>query len=243
MGRRTILLIVAALIAALGSTMVFLYVKSADERAAAGQAPVQVLQAVSRIDPGETLQAAQAAGKLALGEVPASQVLPGAVNSIESLASSVALSPVFPQEQIITAKFGSPGDQEVLTLPDGKIAISVTLSDTGRVAGFVSPGDDVAIFLNGPIGTQNTPGVRLLLPQVQVIAVGATTVISTTKTDPEGAQTTEELPKTLFTLAVDQDEAERILLASTSGELSFGYLNDRSRVKPGPGTFSTNLFR
>lgn len=243
MGRRTILLIVAALIAALGSTMVFLYVKAADDRAAAGQAPVQVLKAVAQIDAGETLQAAQAAGKLELGEVPASQVLPGAVNSIDTLASSVALSAVYPQEQIITAKFGSPGQQEVLTLEDGKIAISVTLSDTGRVAGFVSPGDEVAIFLNGPIGAGESTGVRLLLPKVQVIAVGATTVISTTRTTEEGAQTTEELPKTLFTVAVDQEEAEKILLASTSGELSFGYLNDRSRVKAGPGTSLTNLFR
>ncbi len=35
MGRRTILLIVAALIAALGSAMVFLYVRGADNRAEA----------------------------------------------------------------------------------------------------------------------------------------------------------------------------------------------------------------
>ena len=139
MGRRTVLLIVAALIAALGSTIVFFYVRGADSRAQANQAPVQVLKAVAKIDPGETLEAAQAAGKLELGEVPQVQVLPGAVNSIDTLGSLVALSAIYPAEQIISAKFGSPGDQEVLTLPDGTIAISVTLSDTGRVAGFVSP--------------------------------------------------------------------------------------------------------
>lgn len=242
MGRRTILLIVAALIAALGSTMVFLYVRGADNRAQAAQAPVQVLKAVAQIDPGETLEAAQAAGKLELGEVPSVQVLPGAVNTIDTLGSLVALSTIYPQEQIITAKFGSLGDQEVLTLPDGTIAISVTLSDTGRVAGFVSPGDSVSIFMNGDIGGGRT-GVRLLLPEVQVIAVGATTVISTTTTNPAGAQTTEQLPKTLFTLAVEQADAEKIMLAATSGELSLGYLNDRSRVRAGLGTTSATLFR
>ena len=242
MGRRTALLIVAVLIAALGSTMVFLYVRGADNRAKEAQAPVQVLKAIAQINPGETLDAAQAAGKLALGEVPRAQVLPGAVNSIETLGTQVALSPVYPNEQIITAKFGSPGDQDTLTLPNGKIAISVTLSDTGRVAGFVVPGDDVAIFMNGKIGGAQT-GVRLLEPKVEVIAVGATTVISTTTTDPAGAQTTEELPKTLFTLAVDQEQAEKIMLAATTGELSFGYLNDKSKVQAGPGTTSSNLFR
>ena len=118
----------------------------------------------------------------------------------------------------------------------------MTLSDTGRVAGFVVPGDEVAIFLNGNIGGGNT-GVRLLLPRVQVIAIGSTTVISTTTTNPGGAQTTEQLPRTLFTLAVDQNNAEKIMLAATTGELSFGYLNEKSEVKPGPGTTTDTLFR
>jgi pilus assembly protein CpaB len=248
MGRRTILLIVAALIAALGSAMVFLYVQSADNRATEAQAPVEVLKAVAQINPGETLDQAQAAGKLELGSVPRAQVLPGAVNSIEGLGTQVALSTVFPNEQIITGKFGSPGDQEVLSLPEGSIAISVTLSDTGRVAGFVVPGDEVAIFLNGDIGggtpgEVGEPGVRLLLPRVQVVAVGTTTVVSTTTTNPEGAQTTEQLPRTLFTLAVSQQEAEKIMLAAATGELAFGYLNDESEVRPGPGTTNANLFR
>ena len=42
----------------------------------------------------------------------------------------VALSTIYPNEQIITAKFGSPGDQETLTLPDGSIAGYYTLSAT-----------------------------------------------------------------------------------------------------------------
>ena len=156
MGRRTILLIVAALIAALGSAMVFLYVRGVDDRATEAQAPVQVLKAVAPINPGETLDQAQAAGKLQLGSVPRAQVLPGAVNSIEGIGAQVALAQVFPNEQIIAGKFGAQGEQELLTLPDGQIAISVTLSDTGRVAGFVVPGDDVAIFLNGDIGADET---------------------------------------------------------------------------------------
>jgi len=222
--------------------MVFLYVRGADSRAKEAQAPVQVLKAIAQINPGETLDAAQAAGKVSLGEVPREQVLPGAQNSIDAMGTMVALSAIYPNEQIIAAKFGSPGDQDTLTLPNGKIAISVTVSDTGRVAGFVVPGDDVAIFMNGQIGPGKN-GVRLLLPKVEVIAVGATTVISTTTTSTQGAQTTEQLPKTLFTFAVDQDEAEKIMLATTTGELSFGYLNEESNVQAGPGTTTTNLFR
>ena len=249
MGRRTALLIVAALIAALGTSLVFLYVRGADNRAMAAQAPVQVLKAVKQINPGETLGAAQAAGKIQLGTVPKEQVLTGAVNSTAGMENEVALSTIFPNEQIITGKFGAAGDQSTLTIPDGDIAISVNLSDTGRVAGFVSPGANVAIFLNGAGSGSGagsgaaTDATRLLLPKVQVIAVGATTVISRTTTDPQGAQTTEQLPKTLFTLAVNQAEAEKIMYAANHGELSFGLLNDKSKVQPDAGVTGQNLFR
>ena len=245
MGRRTVLLIVAALIAALGAGMVFLYVRGADSRAEAGQAPVQVLKAVAQIDPGETMAAAQAAGKIQLGNVPRAQVLAGAVNSTSGLDDKVALGTIYPKEQIISAKFGSSGEQSVLTIPDGDIAISLTLSDTGRVAGFVNPGASVAIFATGTqAGSADaTDTTRLLLPKVQVIAVGATTVVSSTTTTETGAQTTEQLPKTLFTVAVSQAEAERLLFASTHGELTFALLNDKSTVKSGPGVTSSNLYR
>lgn len=243
MGRRTVLLIVAALIAALGTGMVYLYVRSADNRAAASQQPVEVLQAVAKINPGETMADAQAAGKIQVGTVPRAQQLAGAVNSVTGMETQVALSTIFPKEQIITGKFGSPGDQETLTIPDGSIAVSVNLTDTGRVSGFVSPGASVAVFFSTPGGEQGGATVRLLLPKVQVIAVGATTVISTTKTDPEGAQTTEQLPKTLFTLAVSQADAEKIMFGASNGELSFGLLNEKSKVKAGAGVTSKNLFR
>jgi pilus assembly protein CpaB len=242
MGRRTVLLIVAALIAALGTGMVFLYVQGADNRASANQQPIQVLKAVDRIDAGETLAQAQAAGKVALGTVPKAQLVAGAVNSTSEIGERVALSAIYPNEQIISGKFGSSGDQQALTIPDGDLAISVNLSDTGRVAGFVSPGAKVAIFVTTP-DADEVDSTRLLIPTVQVIAVGATTVVSTTKTDPKGAETTEQLPKTLFTLAVNQEDAERIMYAAGHGELSFGLLNDKSKVQSGPGVNDTNLFR
>ena len=231
-------MIVAALIAALGTGMVFLYVRGADNRAEAAQSPVQVLKAVAQINPGETLTAAQTAGKIQVGTVPRAQVLTGAVNSVSGLENKVALSTIYPNEQIITAKFGDSGEQSALTIPEGDIAISVTLSDTGRVAGFVSPGASVAVFTADPKGA-----MRLLLPSVKVVAVGATTVVNTTTTDPAGAQTTEALPKTLFTLAASQDDAERIMFAAGKGALTFALASDNAKLKTGPGVSDSNLFR
>ena len=131
----------------------------------------------------------------------------------------------------------------MLTIPDGDIAVSVNLSDTGRVSGFVSPGAKVAVFLTTKDDGVLPDATRLVLGEAQVIAVGETTVVSTTKTDPEGAQTTEQLPKTLFTLALSQDEAQKVAFAASRGELSFGLLNDSSEVKADAGAAPQNLFR
>ena len=64
-----------------------------------------------------------------------------------------------------------------------------------------------------------------------------------TTTDGAGAQTTTEaLPRTLTTLAVDQEEAEKVLLATKVGEISFGLLNEKSKVAASEGVTQQNLF-
>ena len=238
MGRRTVILIVALVIAMVGSAMVYLYVRGADERAQASQEPVEVLKAVAQIEPGESLSQAQAAGKLELQPVPREQLLEGVMNSVGESGSLVALSTVFPNEQVTTSKFGAPGEQDQLTLEDGQIAISIDVQGAQNVAGFVSPGSEVAIFY---LNTEN-PFLRLLLPTVKVIAVGQTTVTTSTTTTEEGAETTQQVPTTLYTLAVDQKDAQKIMYAANNGTLSFGLLNDKSKVRPGAPVTSNNLF-
>jgi pilus assembly protein CpaB len=67
-------------------------------------------------------------------------------------------------------------------------------------------------------------------------------MVATTTTDDTGAQTTDQLPKTLLTLAVTQSEAERVLYASSNGELAFALLNKDSKVAPSKGVNEGNLF-
>jgi pilus assembly protein CpaB len=252
MGRRTVLLIVAALIAALGTSLVFLYVRGVDARAAQQYDAVQVLKAVEAINPGETLAEAQAAGKIQMGTVGRGALLTGAATSIGDMGQKVALTTVYPGEQIVTAKFGSPSEQNALSIPDGKMAISVQLTDPARVAGFVSPGAEVAVFVNAePEAIDPQTGqskklpdfTRLLLPRVQVIGVGDTSVVPTTTTNEEGTETTEQIPRTLLTLAVDQKEAERVLFGAKNGELAFGLLTEKSDVKSSPGVTAEDIFK
>jgi pilus assembly protein CpaB len=245
MERRRILVIAAALVAALGAVLVFLYVRGADTRAEDQFETTEALVATAPIQPGETVEAASGAGKIAKKAVANGSLLPDHQVDLSQLTGEVALTTIYPGEQIIASKFGtSAAPASSLQIPEGKIAISVNLTDPARVAGFVNPGSVVAIFLNGTDQRQGRPFTQLLLPKVTVLGVGSTTPVSTTTTDQSGAQTTEQLPRTLLTLAVSQAEAQKILFSQTNGELAFGLLpsDGKTSVRPGLRTDADNLF-
>lgn len=244
MDRRKILLLAAAIVAALGTALVFLYVQGADSRAEARFETVEVLRAVAVIEPGESIDDAAANGKLALEPVAQQDMLANALTSTETVTGLVATTRIFVGEQIIPDKFG--GESEAaspLQIPQGKLAISVNLTDPARVAGFVNPGSEVAVFLNGANATSGEPFTRLLLPRVTVLGVGSTTPTATTTTTPDGQQqVTEQLPRTLLTLALGQKDAQKVLFAVGNGELAFALLTGNSSVKPDPGVTAADLF-
>ena len=249
MNRRKVLLLVAAVIAALGTALVFVYVQGADNRADAQYGAVQVLRATKQISPGETVAAAQAAGKMGLGSVSRKDLLPGALSGLDPISEDVATATIYPGEQIVADKFGASGSSSSLAMPKGMLAISVQLGDPQRVAGFVSPGDKVAIFMSGSqAGKSDGQFTRLLLPSVQVIAAGATTSQTAATPAPTAdgaaaAQPAEPIPTTLLTVAVTQADAERVLYATKNGELAFALLDDDSQVAASAGVTWSNLFR
>lgn len=235
MDRRRILLVFAAVIAALGTLLVFLYVQGADKRANDAVESRDILTAVALIAPGESVDTAAAAGKFELRPIAANSVLQGALVDTSAITGKVATTTIYPGEQIIASKFGGAAESSALPIPKGKLAISVNLSDPARVAGFVSPGSEVAIFMTGVEPKTLEPFARMLLARVTVIGVGSTTPGQTTTTAADGTATTEVLPNALLTLALSKEDAERVLYATTNGALAFGLLTKDSDTPKGPG--------
>lgn len=245
MDRRRILLIAAVIVALLGTALVFLYVRGADNRAEERFDAVNVLKAVAPIEPGESIDDAAEGGKLALQPVSQSDLLPNHQTTINELSGLVATTRIYPGEQIISDKFGGQVDAptSVLQIPKGMIAVSISLSDTGRVAGFVNPGSEVAMFLNGTDPNTGQGYSRLLLPKVLVLGVGSTTTTTTTTTTADGAQVQEQLPRTLMTLALTQKDAQKVMFAQGNGELVFAMLTGSTTVQPNlPPANAGNLF-
>lgn len=244
MDRRRILLVAAAVVACMGTILVIFYVRGADARADARYDTVEVLRATAVIEPGESIDDAAAAGKLSLAPVVRDQLMPGSQQDTDALAGTVALTRVYPGEQVIAEKFGTSAQASTaLTIPKGKLAISVDLTDPARVAGFVNPGSEVAVFLNGLDPVTGEAFSRLLLDRVGVIGVGSTTPVPTTTTDEaSGESTTEQLPRTLLTLALNQRQAQKVMYASQNGELAFALLTEQTKVVRNPGVTYANLF-
>ena len=252
MGRRTLLVLAALVVAALGTVLVYLYVQGLENEYAAGQEPVQVLVANTTIAAGTTGAAVEEEGAFTVDEVPRDLVVPGAISSMAPVADHVAIGPIFPGEQLIDSTFDVQASSG-LTFEEGsgQFATSVQLSDPARVAGFVKPGSEVVVFVtlaaagsSGEDGGSSAPEAftRVLLPRVPVVAVGNSTVVSQTVTDPSGQQTTEEIPAAILTLGVTQDQALQIVHAQSQGELYFGLLDENSQTQPGAAVDNNSLF-
>ena len=88
----------------------------------------------------------------------------------------MALSTIYPGEQLIEAKFGAEGEAPTVAIPPGKFAVAFEFADPNRVANFVAPGQQVAVMVTMQSEGAPVPAgqdfTQLLLPTVTVLAVG-----------------------------------------------------------------------
>ncbi|MEZ0581031.1 Flp pilus assembly protein CpaB [Nocardioides sp. MH1] len=243
MDRRKLLLVVAAVVAVLGVALVFVYAKGADKRAADKYDTVEVLVATKKVNPGESFDDALQSGKFELANVAKAQVLDGAGDKSDQYDGTVALTTIYPHEQLVPVKFGGADEVEATTtlpIPEGKIAISIAVEDAARVGYFIRPGADVAVISTLIDRSTQAPIVtRTLLDHVTVLAAGDTSAISTSN---GGDDSNDTDIKQLLTVAVTQRQAEQVRFAEKAGDLTVALLNSGSNVDPDKGVDADNLF-
>lgn len=249
MGRRAGLLLTAMLVALLGTTAVFSYVGKVEANATAGAEMVDVLVAASLIPSGTSAQAATVGKLVQVTSMPRKSVPEGALAALDAVGSETTVNDIFAGEVLLRAKFAQQTAQTgALVIPKGKLGISVQLGDPQRVAGFVVPGSEVAVFVTvetaptAAAGTDGSQYTGLLLARTSVIAVGPAT-LKPQKPDEAAPANAEVVPTAVLTLAVTQDEAERLVHATQTGQLYFGLLNTTSETAPGPGVSNTTLIQ
>ncbi len=239
MGRRSVLLISALAVAALGTVLVFLYANQARTEGLAAAEPVQVLVATDTIPAGTSGSALVESGAVELRELPTASVPANALSDLQPVSSLFTSGVVYPGQVLLSPMFTSPDAVTALSLPEGTLGMSVSLADPNRVAGFVTPGSEVAVFVT--IDANGTNSTNTLLNRVKVVAVGPATVA--TRTESSGETTnTEQISKAILTLAVSEDQAKRLAYAAEQGSLHFALLDPSSQVSGGGAINSTNIF-
>jgi pilus assembly protein CpaB len=234
--RRLGLLAAAVVVAAVGTSMVFLYVKGANDRALRDTRPQEVLVASTQVLAGTPAGDAANQGAFVRRALPRMAIADGALSNINPIQGKVALTTIFPGQQVLQQMFGEGAAAgPFASLPKGTLAVSFSFADPNRVAGFVQPGSRVAVFLT----EEARDSTRVLLPRAQVVAVGPSTVSA--GAGPATANP-EKLSRALLTLALTQREAEKMIHAASKGTLYLGLLTDQSQVATSSGISGAKLF-
>lgn len=247
--KRWLPIVLAVVLAVIAAGLVFFYTRGAEQRVLDEQQPVTVLVSSSTIPRGISLGDAVAGGLAEQTQVPADMAPTGAISGVTPENSGlIAINQVNPGQILLSTNFAAElPDVTPVAIPDGLIAISISLGDVQRVGNFLRPGAEVVVFNSYSTGAAPAEGeattqgltTRVLVDRALVLGVGETATAQTT--NPDGTAATQ-VPSSLITLGVDQGEAEKIIQASQTGALYFGLLGDGTEIVLSNGTTDGNLF-
>jgi pilus assembly protein CpaB len=138
--------------------------------------------------------------------------VPGAFAKIEDVVNRGLVSQVLENEPLTDAKLAPVGGGAGLppTIPPGMRALSVRVNEIVGVAGFVVPGTRVDVCVTMRDGNDNT--TRVVISNVQVLTAG-------TRYDQEKSKSGEPIPTSVVTLLLTPEDASRVVLASSEGQL------------------------
>ena len=238
MSRRILAIIVALVLAGLGTAGVLFYALSADERARAEIGnPTTVAVATNLIPAGTTGAQIRAGNLVRLVAWPSSSVPDDALSGITAEYYEQAVRSDIKEGQILLkANFGTPTTATGgLDLPDGKVAAAFAADAVEQVvAGYVQPGSDVAIvYTYTPTDDKACKKSVVLISPVKVVAVGPAP--ATNRTDGSTGSTTTRggNQSQLVIVAVTGEEALRLVVARLTGTLYLFLLKNAGDIKAG----------
>jgi len=248
---RVLTITLAAVLALIGIVAVLAYVRQANVRAVNGLKAETVEWATGAIPAGTSLSEANREGLLGREKVPVSSLSTPAVQSVTTtngpyvVTAAVTKGTVLLQNMLAQAgSVANPSNGLPIPIPPDYIAVSVDMCVPEDVADYVTPGSKVAVFDtlivlaqgqqiapscssgHSAIGSgqlQNTANTVLVLPSVEVLAVGENPGSSSTSgstsvataTDP--ASSSSSSGDVLVTFAVTQHEAQKLILLQEVG--------------------------
>lgn len=229
---KTIAVVLALLLAAAATIAIFLYVQGIEERAFEDAELVEVFVAQGPIEAGTAAGEAGDAGLIARDTAPRGNVPVGAITQLEQIEGLVAVDRILTGEILLRERWGSQEDVSVaFEIPEGFEAIAVEVGIPPGVAGYIRAGDRVSLIAtveapgatttdDGGTVTEEAGEVRsqYLLQGIEVLAVGQRTIEAEGEAAPQGS--------VLMTVALEPEDAERLVFAINNASLYFTLLPD-----------------
>lgn len=185
MKRQTLILVVIGLILFVaGSAIAFASVKGASKQtgSSVNVAPVttSVVVAKANIPAGTTGQSMVSNGLVAIEPIPTKTYTPADLGSIQGLSSEVLTQPVKKGEALTATELNA--STSAISVPSGMDAVTVTLTGTNALAGYLQPGARVDVYANitkvstnsGLTSTLPLPCTELAMANIQVLDVQST---------------------------------------------------------------------
>jgi pilus assembly protein CpaB len=167
---------------------------------------------------------------------PEKAPVPGSFPKIDPIVGRGAVTQILENEPVTETKLASleGGAGLPVTIPQGMRAISVRVNEVVGVAGFVIPGTRVDVFVT--LRQQNESVTRVVVSNVQVLTAG-------TRYDQDKTKTGEPIPSSVVTLLLTPEDAGRVVLASSDGQLMLALRNPLDVAPTATaGTRTGNLF-
>ena len=247
MNRRLALIAAAVVLALVGAIAVYSYAHNADKRALDKTRAANVVITLKTVPAGTTWGDALKGGYFKVEREPADAVPSTAIADlnvsipVDEVAAGTITSGQIVLRSMFSAQTAVTG---AVPIPKGLMAVTVAISADSAVAGYIAPQSEVAVFTTSKI-VGNTPVqgattvsddglkiTKLLLPRVTVIA---TSQKANTALDTNGTNAQNSL---LVTLALNQTQAERLILGSNTGVITMALLSDSSVSSEDDGQIS-----
>jgi pilus assembly protein CpaB len=211
---------VAVVTAALASFGVFLTLKRMPVREVE-VARTFVVVAARALPTGVRLTAAD----LKVVPWPAGSMVAGGFSNVEAVVNRGLLSSVVENEPMVESKLAGSESGAGLpsAIPQGMRAMSVKVNDVIGVAGFLDPGTRVDLMVT--IRKKDESTSRTVVSNVQVLTAGTRSDQQRPKEKDATAGTGTQTSAAVVTLLVSPEDAERIALAQSEGQIMLSLRN------------------
>ena len=218
------LFVLGATLALFALVLIFQYLSNAEDRVLKSFDSVKVLVATESISRGTTLADADARKLIEIRTYPAETTPLSSLQKISTInANQVALMDIAPGQILVSEIFGDRIKPAInFNLPAGKVAITINLTYAARVAAFLKPGVNVALFSTTNEQNNRVPTTTTVFRSIQVLAIGQ-------QIDPEKPADSGEIAD-FVTVAVNYDQASKLIQAIQTSRIYLALLTDSSLI-------------